>query len=203
MNGAADLLLQMVKLLDELGMPYAVGGAQALAAHGVPRATFDVDLNLGVEGAAFCSEDVLQSLQDECGITFQEGREALRARSEETGFIQGSSGMIRVDLFFPSMDYLREVVEKALPLPVYGETLNVIGVDDLIVMKTIFGRDKDFVDIHSLVRYGPSPIDMEYIAEKVRTIMHADDAHERLGVLEQYVGKAAKERQIAQAPDSR
>ena len=53
MNGAGDLVVQIARLLDQLGIPYAVGGALALAAHGVPRATYDVDMNIGVEGTTF------------------------------------------------------------------------------------------------------------------------------------------------------
>ncbi|MCZ0945055.1 MAG: hypothetical protein F4X81_06025 [Gammaproteobacteria bacterium] len=197
MNGAGDLVVQIARLLDQLGIPYAVGGALALAAHGVPRATYDVDMNIGVEGTTFFSDEVLRHLQEKCGIAFGETQEQLLAKSEETGFIQGASGMIKVDLFFPNIDYLREVVEKALPLPLYGETINVIGPDDLIVMKSIFGRDKDFVDIQSLARYGPNPIDMTYISEKVRVIMHANDAERRLGLLEHHINKGIAERQTA------
>ena len=195
MNGAGDLVVQIARLLDQKRIPYAVGGALALAAHGVPRATYDVDMNIGVEGTTFFSDEVLRGLEEKCGIAFSETQEQLLAKSEETGFIQGASGMIKVDLFFPNIDYLREVVEKALPLPLYGETINVIGSDDLIVMKSIFGRDKDFVDIHSLARYGTNRIDMEYISEKVRIIMHPNDAVRRLGLLEHYVNKGMKEKQ--------
>ena len=194
MNGAGDLVVQIARLLDQMGIPYAVGGALALAAHGVPRATYDVDMNIGVEGTTFFSDELLHGLEEKCGVAFSETQEQLLAKSEETGFIQGASGMIKVDLFFPNIGYLREVVEKALRLPLYGETINVIGSDDLIVMKSIFGRDKDFVDIQSLARYGPNPIDMEYISQKVGIIMHPNDAEERLRLLEHHVNKGMGEK---------
>lgn len=194
MNGAGDLVVQVARLLSQRCIPHAVGGALALAAHGIPRATYDVDMNIGVEGTAFFSDEVLSALKENCGITFSETQEQLLKRSEETGFIQGACGMIKVDLFFPNIEYLREVVEKALPLPLYGETIHVIGSDDLIVMKSIFGRDKDFVDIHSLARYGTNPIDMDYISEKVRIIMHPSDAQRRLELLEHYVNKGVSEK---------
>jgi len=70
----------------------------------------------------------------------------------------------------------------------------VIGCDDLIVMKSIFGREKDFADIHSLARYGINPIDLEYISEKVRLIMHREDVERRLCLLEHYVNKGTTEK---------
>lgn len=44
-----DVLLQITRVLDELGVVYAVVGSFASSAYGFPRATNDVDLVAGIE----------------------------------------------------------------------------------------------------------------------------------------------------------
>jgi hypothetical protein len=38
------LLARVAELLNEAGIPFAIIGASALAAHGVSRSTFDIDI---------------------------------------------------------------------------------------------------------------------------------------------------------------
>jgi len=77
MSGAGDLVVRIARLLDQMHIPYAVGGALALAAHGVPRVTYDVDLNIGVEGTTIFLDEVLCALAEKCGIVFGETQEQL------------------------------------------------------------------------------------------------------------------------------
>ena len=69
-----------------------------------------------------------------------------------------------------------------------GREVPVIGLNDLVVMKTVFGRTKDFADIESLARYGREPIDRDFVARHVREILHPDDAERRLETLAACIG---------------
>ena len=68
MNGAGDLVVQIARLLGQMRIPHAVGGALALAAHGVPRATYDVDMNIGIEGTSFWARQGLRGYSLSCSI---------------------------------------------------------------------------------------------------------------------------------------
>ena len=43
---AAAAGVRIAQALEAAGVPYALGGALALGAHGVPRGTLDVDVNV-------------------------------------------------------------------------------------------------------------------------------------------------------------
>ena len=68
-------------------------------------------------------------------------------------------------------------------LPLLGREVPVVGLNDLVVTKTVFGRTKDFADMETLARHGREPIDREFVGKHVREILHADDAERRLAVL--------------------
>lgn len=51
MSNLADTLYSLVGFLDELSIRYAVMGGVAVRAYGVPRATYDIDLTIGVDRA--------------------------------------------------------------------------------------------------------------------------------------------------------
>lgn len=48
-DSALDVALKLARCLRDAGIPYALGGALALGAHGILRATRDVDMKLFVE----------------------------------------------------------------------------------------------------------------------------------------------------------
>ena len=49
-RGPVVAAAQLARSFDEADIPYAIGGALALAAHGVSRMTTDVDLGVFVDG---------------------------------------------------------------------------------------------------------------------------------------------------------
>ena len=51
-TNAAEAGLAIARAMEAEQIPYALGGALALGAHGVPRGTLDVDINVFVEDAA-------------------------------------------------------------------------------------------------------------------------------------------------------
>lgn len=46
---ALSLAVELGRVLDAAGLPYAIGGALALGVHGVSRSTQDVDVNVFVK----------------------------------------------------------------------------------------------------------------------------------------------------------
>ena len=183
-NGAVETATKIAKVFDRLEVDYAVGGALALGAHGIPRMTFDVDINVGLASDAFLSDEVCVPLLQECELTFDRPISEVRREASDSGFVRGSIGHVKVDFFFPSVEYLEGVMSRRVELPMLGRKVPVVGLNDLVVMKTVFGRTKDFADIESLARYGQEPIDREFVVKHVREILHPDDAERRIDLLD-------------------
>lgn len=74
---AAEAGLRLAEALTADGIPYALGGALALGAHGVPRGTLDVDVNVfvGLDGVP----RVIECLR-RCGVEI-----------DSTTYVAGSS----------------------------------------------------------------------------------------------------------------
>ena len=186
-NGAVEVATAIAAVFDRLGITYALGGALALGAHGVPRMTFDVDINVGLASDAFLSDELAATLARECGLTFDDPIAQVRRVAHDAGFVRGNVGPIKVDLFFPAVEYLEGVMSRRTELPLLGQEVPVVGLNDLVVMKTVFGRSKDFADIEALARHGREPIDPAFVRKHVREILHPDDAKGRLEALGRYL----------------
>ncbi len=50
-EGPLDLVVELARILDELGIPYAVGGSVASSFFGEPRSTADVDVAISVRSS--------------------------------------------------------------------------------------------------------------------------------------------------------
>jgi hypothetical protein len=96
---AFRLGVTLASALDEAGVPNALGGALALAAWGVPRATVDVDINVFVEDAAL--DRVLDVLARTLGAPIDRAA-AKRDHAANGMFVVTSSAGIRIDVFTPS-----------------------------------------------------------------------------------------------------
>jgi len=145
---ALDLFLETRRLLDaldEAGVEHAVAGAIALAVHGVPRATSDIDvlipedrLEAAIE-AARASGFSHQALP----MTFPDGmriRRVTRIEGDET---------LTLDLLLVGPN-LEEVWETRQRVPIEGGEMSVVSREGLIRMKAWAGRDQDLADIRRL-----------------------------------------------------
>ena len=108
-RGAAEAAQGIADALERAGLPYAIGGALALAVAGVPRGTLDVDLNVFVGEERL--PEVVTALRglglDVDGITA-----AVQARRDGM-FVARWDGM-RVDVFLPSIPFAHEAAKTRI-----------------------------------------------------------------------------------------
>lgn len=136
----------VVHALDEANIEYALCGALALAVHGVPRATKDIDL------LARKSEiDRIRAVARRLGYTF----EALPMEFSNTGIemqrftklVEGRPLML--DILWVN-DKLEPVWNDRQRLSWREGTLSVVSRDGLITLKLTAGRSQDLADVQSL-----------------------------------------------------
>jgi len=142
-------MCRVVLLLHGLSagkVKFLLVGAYALAAHGYPRATIDLDIwvmpsqenakavlrALANFGAPL--DDITQNDFEEEGTVFQIG-----VAPRRIDIITGASGL-----------QFEEAFRNAIPMDIEGIPVHVPSIDDLIRNKKATGRTKDLADVEAL-----------------------------------------------------
>lgn len=96
---ATAVTLRVTAVLEELGIPYVIGGSLAGAVHGVARSTLDADLVANITPEQVPT--LVEQLQGEFYISAEALYEAI-ARRTSSNLIHFAT-MFKVDLFIPKL----------------------------------------------------------------------------------------------------
>jgi len=145
---ALDLLQELLELttaLDRAGVDHALVGAVALAVHGVPRATADIDLLVLAEAVASALEVARRR-----GFTFEAApmRFADGLEIRRVSKIEGED-TLTLDLL-PVQPDLEAVWASRQRHALRGGEVSVVSRQALIQMKIRSGRDQDLADVRRL-----------------------------------------------------
>jgi hypothetical protein len=94
-DGPLDITLRMVEILDELDIPYVLGGSLASSLVGEPRATADVDMAIALDPDGV--QALVRALEPEFYVSEDAAREAVR-RNASFNVVHLES-VQKVDLF--------------------------------------------------------------------------------------------------------
>jgi hypothetical protein len=184
-----EVAARLADRLDEDGLPYALGGALALGAWGVPRTTSDVDASV------FVSERELDRLLDsvERAGAVVERAEAHRSVAR-TGFFVAFFGRTRIDLFIAHHPWHAEMQRRRVSLPTPdGQPRWFLSPEDTALAKLLYARPKDVLDLDRLFAVQAGRIDLAYLREWLPRMVPAGDA--RLGLLEDLARRLATARE--------
>jgi len=130
---------------------YLVIGGIAAVLHGVPRATFDLDLL--IEPSVDNAQRLLDALSDErFGTAVMVSAEEL-TRHEITIF----NDRVRIDVLTsaPGVDF-EQAWERKVAMEYEGQGFHVASREDLIASKRAAGRPVDLEDVRLLELEGPA-----------------------------------------------
>jgi len=139
---------EFIKLLEAKGVRYLVVGGYAVAVHGFPRYTGDIDFFVAIDERN--AAKLLETFEDfgfgDIGI---EKRDFLEVKfiveiGREPRKIQVMTGIDGVEF--------TECFENRIELEVDGGMVNFISLEDLLKNKIASGRAKDLIDIAELTR---------------------------------------------------
>jgi hypothetical protein len=149
-------------------VPYALGGALALAYYAEPRATIDIDLNVFLPSKRWrAAVDVL----DELGVDRAELEPAAVERDGQCRLWWGDNP---VDLFFAYDPIHDEMRKQARRVPFAGITVPILGPEHLAVCKAMFDRRKDWMDIEQMLIAGDA-LDVSEIERWLVRMVGIDD----------------------------
>jgi len=180
-----EVAARLAERFDEDGLPYALGGALALGAWGVPRTTSDVDMSV------FVSEGEIDGLLDsvERAGAMVERSEACRSVAR-TGFFVAIFGRTRIDLFVAHHPWHVEMQQRRVSLPTPdGRPLWFLSVEDMALAKLLYARPKAVQDLERLFVVQAGRMDLAYLRYWLPRMVPAGDA--RLQLLEDLVRRLA------------
>jgi hypothetical protein len=139
-------LAAVVDALDAEGVPYALCGALALAIHGAPRATKDLDLIARKE-----DEPKVRAAVRRAGYVFEALPMEFSSGIEVQRFSKLVDGRPLMLDFLWALGPLEPIWARRVRVRWREGDLHVVSRDDLITLKLTAGRPQDLVDIQSLV----------------------------------------------------
>lgn len=117
-RGPLDLIDHVAHILDDLAIPYALGGSMASSLFGEPRSTVDVDVAIRL--AAHLEEALLERARAEFYVPLDAARAAMRAHTS-FNLVEPVSGL-KVDLFVLGDGLLdRMQIERRLRVDIPGQ----------------------------------------------------------------------------------
>ena len=141
-------VLALHRAFEAAGVIHAFGGALALAYWTAdPRATVDIDVNVSLPASA--ARRALEALPAGVGVP-DDGLAQITANDQ----IRLRWGRTPVDLFFRVIDFHDGVAARSVLRPFAAQLLPFVCADDLAVLKSLFDRPKDWLDIAAMVQAG-------------------------------------------------
>lgn len=157
--------------LEQAGLPHAIGGALALAYHGEPRATVDIDVNVFVPPTDSVKVgEILNPLGvDLDGLTV----------AERDGQVRLWWGRTPVDLFFAYDDVHTEMANHVETVRFADTSIPILSAEDLVFCKAVFDRPKDWIDIDQVLAAAGPRFDIARVRSMVDRVIGADDDRRR------------------------
>lgn len=145
MTTLVDKVLALADAFTTAGIPYAFGGALALAyCTEEPRGTRDIDINAFVPAAE--AGPVLDALPQ--GVRVPTGT---AARVAEKGQVRLWWDDTPVDLFLDYAPLHAQAARGVRQVPFAGQQIRVLGAVELVLFKALYDRPRDWVDLAAVV----------------------------------------------------
>jgi len=163
----AELLRHVVEALEEVGIPYMIGGSQASVYYGEPRFTQDIDIVAALD-ASWLPALLAHFPEPDFYVSEEAAREAVETRGE-FNIVHPESGL-KLDIFVNKdtpYDRLRLDRRRRLPL-VPGRDAWFARAEDVILYKLVYyaeGRSELHVrDVIGILKVSSDELDSRYIA---------------------------------------
>jgi len=190
MDESLELLLKVVEVLEDLGVPYHVGGSFASSVHGNPRQTQDADVVADLPASAVPA--FVARLQDEFYLDADRIRHAIQRRSS-FNLIHLTTGF-KIDIFllgtgaFDRSEFARHGLQRLVDdLP---REFLVKSAEDTILRKLQWYRlggqssDRQWLDVLGILRAQGERLDRSYLRHWARDLGVEDLLEQALGEFE-------------------
>lgn len=172
MTTLVERVVAVCESLDGAGIPWALGGALALAyATNEPRGTRDIDVNVFV--GAVDARAVFAALP--AGVAFADADVVEAVAHDQVRLWWDTTP---IDVFFAAEQFHFDVAARCRAVPFEGRGIRVLSAEDLAVFKAMFDRTKDWADIEAMVE--SNAVDLELAAARLADLLGDDPRVGRL-----------------------
>lgn len=168
---ASEVARALADAFEASGVPYAIGGALALAYWAPPRATNDVDVDVFVDEAQIGT--VFRAIRS---IGAHVDETEARRRIEDRGDFRADLEGMRIDVFVAFADLHEGVKARRRQVLLRGRLVWVLSAEDTVVFKMLFDRPKDWIDIELVMAAGPADLDVTTIRSVFTSWVGAGDS---------------------------
>lgn len=186
---AAELLAALGRVMLARGWRWYVFGAQAAVAYGRPRMTADVDAV--VELTAAGPRDLLTALAEGAFEPRFPLSDELLADVRLLPMVHAPTSM-PLDLVMAGPGLEQEFLARARMVDVGGVEVPMISVEDLIAVKVLAGRRKDFEDVRGVLTEQQGRVDLDRTRDVLAALEAAIGERKLLPRLERLLRASAE-----------
>jgi len=181
MKDLTQALRELTGMLDSLSVPYAVMGGMAVRVHGIPRPTHDVDFTIALRR---------ERLPDLFALVIDAGYSV--AEPHLQGWVDNVAGMplvkirmhmedhgIDIDIFLAESEFQKSLVARRQRETLEGHPIWFVTPEDLVLLKLIAGRPRDFVDVQDVL-FTQGELDNAYLRRWAGSLGVADRLEQAL-----------------------
>lgn len=177
---ALQVTLLVTNLLDDLGIPYVIGGSMASIIHGMLRTTMDVDIVADIHPEKVSS--FASKLQDAFYVDEQMIQQAIQRQSSFN--LIHLNTMFKVDIFIPkarpfdNQQLSRRVAEKISPDS--DAQIWVLSPEDIVLAKLDWFRiggeisERQWRDILGVLKTQQNSLDIAYLKQWAQSLSVGD-----------------------------
>ena len=167
---AVSTLLQLVSIIEDLGLAYAVGGSLASSMHGEPRSTHDVDLLIDLPPTRLL--ELLDRVSDEFYVSDEAARRAVDTHSS-FNLVHLDSGH-KLDLFVAGtsrLDVLQLETCRPIQLKESAPPVRVTSPAVIVLRKLSWFRsggeasERQWRDVVGVLRVQDPTLSLEQVRE--------------------------------------
>jgi hypothetical protein len=170
MKSPLEVLLSVAQMLDELNIPYLVGGSVASSLQGFPRTTNDADIVADIQLDQI--PRVFAALKDEFYVDEQAMRMAVLARRSFN--VIHFDSVFKIDVYIPDETFGQQQLKRRRPetlLPDSTQTTYLSTPEDTILAKLHWYRrggevaQKQLTDAAGIIKVQDQRLDVSYLRE--------------------------------------
>ncbi len=151
------------EVLAPCGASYALIGGFAVAFHGIPRPTRDIDILCAFPQVSL--PGILEKFLAR-GFTLQPQDVIRELREDHLSRVHYRR--VRVDLLDAVVPVFKRTVERAREEEIRGRRVRVASPEDLIALKIIAGRDDDLRDVRGILATQGGRLDLAEVRRSLK-----------------------------------